>query len=127
MIETALVFDKEGKTIHWHLPPGRSSGAIPDTRDLWEILWANRHNLGGVAHTHPWDGIATPSQTDITTFKAIELGLGIQLFWPIITFNHVAVYIWRDQFSTYKATHSRWIGSDLIPTLEIEKLRELSR
>ena len=78
MMETALVFDREGRTIHWHEPPGRSGGSLPDSRDLWGVLWEHRGHLGGVAHTHPWDGPAGPSHTDLTTFRAVELGLGKQ-------------------------------------------------
>ena len=61
MIETAAVFDLKGNVIHWHLPLGRSGGWLPDSRDLWTILWNNRENLGGVAHTHTsleWGALA---------------------------------------------------------------------
>lgn len=95
MMETALVFDWEGRTIHWHEPPGRSGGALPDSRDLWDVLWEHRSKktggtgrLGGVAHTHPWDGPTGASGTDLSTFRAVELGLGQRLWWPIVTFTH---------------------------------------
>jgi len=94
MIETALVFDLDGNVIHWHLPPGRSGGWIPDSRNLWDILWENRERLGGVAHTHPWNGSASPSGTDITTFAACEAALGRRLVWPIVTMSEVATFIW---------------------------------
>jgi hypothetical protein len=92
--ETALVFDQEGNTIFWHLPPGRSGGSIPDTQSLWDVLWENRHRLGGVAHTHPWDGHPQPSDTDITTWHAIESALGKRLCWPIITMNEMTCFRW---------------------------------
>ena len=118
MMEVALVFDKTGKTIHWHLPPGRNGGAIPDTRDLWEVLWENRHNLGGVAHTHPWDGPAWFSQTDVTTFSAIDKALGQKLLWPVVTFTEVGIY--------------QWVGPDPYdygrfqePPVQLEDLEEL--
>ena len=95
MMETALVFDREGKTIHWHEPPGRSAGSLPDSRSLWDILWENRERLGGVAHTHPWQGSAIPSGTDLSTFDAVERALGRSLLWPVVTFNKVA-YVVRD-------------------------------
>lgn len=94
MIEVALVFDLDGEVIHWHLPPGRSGGAIPDSRGLWEILWENRERLGGVAHTHPWNGRPGPSQTDVTTFAACEAALGKRLLWPIVTFDQVVSFEW---------------------------------
>ena len=94
MIETALVFDLEGKTIHWHLPAGRSAGSLPDSVSLWDVLWENRHRLGGVAHTHPWDGPSGPSHTDVTTFAAVEAALGKRLVWPIVTFTHITYVEW---------------------------------
>jgi hypothetical protein len=89
MIEVAVVFDKQGRAIYWHAPPGRTGGSIPDSSKLWDVLWANRHELGGVAHVHPWNGYTRPSGTDITTFKAIEAGLGKTLLWPIVTMTEV--------------------------------------
>lgn len=92
--EAALVFDAWGRPIYWHVPDDRSSGALPDSRKLWEVLWDNRYELGGVAHTHPWDGETGPSGTDVTTFAAIEAGLGQRLIWPIATFTHVRYLEW---------------------------------
>lgn len=103
MIEVALVFDKDGKPIHWHVPPGVSSGAIPDSRSLWDVLWENRKRLGGVAHTHPWNGIPVPSGTDETTWAAIEAGLGVRLWWPIVTMDNVRYYAWNED--GYKTQH----------------------
>ena len=94
MIETAAVFDFEGNVIHWHLPPNRSGGSIPDSRNLWDILWENRERLGGVAHTHPWHGGPWPSGTDVTTFAAVEAALGRRLVWPIVTLSRVATFMW---------------------------------
>jgi hypothetical protein len=94
MIETAMVFDLDGNVIHWHCPQGRSGGWIPDSRSLWDILWENRENLGGIAHTHPWHGEPAPSGTDVTTFAAIEAALGKRLVWPIVTMNQVKTFMW---------------------------------
>lgn len=93
MIETAVVFDCDGKVIHWHEPQGRSGGSLPDSRKLWDVLWENREILGGVAHTHPWNGSANPSSTDLTTFAAIETGLGKTLVWPVVTFDEVSYWM----------------------------------
>lgn len=93
MLETAFVFDTIGHIIHWHEPLGRSSGHLPDSRELWDVLWKERYRLGGVAHSHPWKGEASPSHTDVTTFKAIELGLGKRLLWPIVTFSEVRYFV----------------------------------
>lgn len=89
MIEVAMVFDRGGAPLYWHLPPGRTGGAIPDSRDLWEVLWEHREELGGVAHTHPWYGSSGPSQTDVTTFAAVEAALGRRLLWLVVTFDQV--------------------------------------
>jgi hypothetical protein len=83
MIEVAAVLDHYNVPIHWHVPPGRSSGHIPDTRSLWEVIWENRDIVGAVAHTHPGSGKPGPSIMDITTFMAIEAGLGRELAWWI--------------------------------------------
>jgi hypothetical protein len=94
MMEVALVFDREGKTLYWHEPPGRTAGHLPDSEALWAVLWENRDRLGGVAHSHPWSGLAQPSRTDLSTFDAVERGLGRQLLWVVVTMDDVA-YIAR--------------------------------
>lgn len=123
MIEVALVFNKRGETLHWHLPPGRTGGAIPDSRDLWQILWDNREHLGGVAHTHPWRGKAWPSQTDVTTWEAVEKGLGKHLLWPVVTFTEVKYFVWNVVTETFVLADPKSITVDL----EFEELRRLSR
>lgn len=96
MIECAFVFrHRDGEVFHWHLPPGRTGGSIPDTRDLWEVMWDNRDRLGGVAHTHPWRGTSGPSGTDVTTFAACEAALGKRLVWPIVTLDSVSCFRWE--------------------------------
>lgn len=126
MMETALVFDRNGKTICFHEPAGRSGGSIPDTRDLWEVIWENRENLGGVAHTHPWDGPAHPSITDVTTFDAIERALGKNLLWPVVTFTEVT-YVVRNVL--FEDGQHKWTraGNVTITIEGIEELRARSR
>lgn len=120
MIEAAFVFGKDGNVIHWHLPPGRSSGSIPDSRDLWEVLWENRHDLGGVAHTHPWIGEAWPSSTDVTTFSACEKALGKKLIWPVVTFSDLVAF-------QYGENGYEKVEFDLLNIEDINKLRDLSK
>lgn len=124
-IETGLVFDFHGGRIYWHLPPDRSSGSLPDSSELWAVLWENREILGGVAHTHPWDGEPGPSPTDLTTFAAVEAGLGERLVWPIITFTAVRYFTWlgpnRLDYGDMERRRFRLNHED------IEKLRDLSR
>lgn len=119
MIETALVFDADGVPLHWHLPAGRSAVSIPDSRALWEVLWAARERLGGVAHTHPGAGPALPSDVDVTTFAACEAGLGRRLQWVIATDDEVAQFEWADGY--------RRVDNLAISVEQIERLRQLSR
>lgn len=93
MIEVAVVFDTTGKPLFW--PQLQGTGAsIPDSRSLWEVIWEKRAVMGGIAHTHPWTGRPAPSGTDLTTFAAIELGLGTRLVWPIVTMDHFEFFGW---------------------------------
>jgi proteasome lid subunit RPN8/RPN11 len=85
MLEVAVVIGTEGRALHWHEPPHRSSVALPDSRALWDALWANRTVLSGVAHTHPGGGEPSPSTEDLTTFAACEAALGVRLSWWIAT------------------------------------------
>lgn len=94
MIEAAVLVDRQGAPLAWHLPPGRSATAIPDSRDLWEAMWANRAVLGGLAHTHPGSGEPRPSREDLTTFAACEAALGIRLDWWIATSDAVIRLRW---------------------------------
>jgi hypothetical protein len=125
MMEVALVFNIFGEAIWYHNP--REGGTyIPDSSDLWEILWKNRVVLGGVAHTHPWDGPAHPSHTDVTTFSAIEIGLGKKLLWPIVTFTEVVYFVKNPLINDYVPTknyfnETPWWGTN------IGKLRQMSR
>jgi plasmid maintenance system antidote protein VapI len=130
MIETAFVFDKDGSIIHWHLPPGRTGGSLPDSRGLWDIMWENREILGGVAHTHPWSGQPWPSMTDVTTFSACERALGRRLIWPIITFDRIECFRWRKSVRGMDGAYDLMEPeSENYPRLsqeDIEQLRVLS-
>lgn len=92
-IETAVLIGRKGEPIYWHEPPGRSAAHLPDSADLWSVIWANRDNLNAIVHSHPGTGVPWASTTDLTTFAAIERALGRPLQWWILTQDHVA--IWR--------------------------------
>jgi proteasome lid subunit RPN8/RPN11 len=85
MIETGVVVNVHGEPIFWHEPGGRSSGALPDSRTLWDVLWQAQQDgwLAGFAHTHPGSGVPHPSREDISSFVAIENALGRPLNWWI--------------------------------------------
>ncbi len=93
-LEAAAVIGAQDEVLHWHLPAGRTPVHLPDSRRLWEILWAHRAELAGVAHTHPGNGAPTPSTEDLTTFRACEAGLGRRLRWWIATADAIACYAW---------------------------------
>lgn len=95
MMEVGAVINLRGRVLHWHLPPGRTGGSLPDSRDLWDVLWDNRKGILGFAHSHPGGGgIPSPSYTDVTSFAAIEAGLGVRLFWWITSDTHLIVARW---------------------------------
>jgi len=120
--ETALVFDDQGRVIWYHLPPDRTRSFLPDSRDLWEVMWKHRDILGGVAHTHPWHGPANPSQTDTTTWVACEAGLGKRLLWPIVTFSEVGYYVHNAVTGLYCLA-----GPLTIEVSGLDRLRDLSK
>jgi hypothetical protein len=120
-VEAGVVLDLDGNPIYWHTPQNRSVGALPDSRDLWDVFWENRKNLLGFVHSHPGGGVPGPSYTDVTTFAAVESGLGTRLHWWII--------------SSEAAVDCTWSGPDRLDyrarpvayeAVWLEKLRELS-
>lgn len=120
MIETGVVVDREGNAIHWHLPAGRSGGALPDSRTLWDVLWENRANIEGFAHSHPGSGVPGPSYTDVTTFAAVEAGLGRRLVWWITSSDQVIALRWV-------GPHRLDYSASLILTIEPSWVPELRR
>ncbi len=91
-IETGAVIGPEDSVIHMHEPPGRSTTYLPDSQSLWDIVWENRARLVGIAHTHPGSGYPGPSRTDLTTFEAMEKGLGKRLKWWILSSSHSVAF-----------------------------------
>ena len=100
--EVGVLLNLEGQPLFWHDPNG-SSGYLPDSRQLWEVLWQNRAVVSGFAHSHPGSGEPGPSHEDVTTFAAIEDALGRRLDWWIVTKDSYALFRW-DTLSrfTYK-------------------------
>lgn len=94
-IENGCVISNSGDVIYWHSPPWRNFASLPESRDLWEVLWTHRDELWGFAHSHPGNGNAYPSWTDITTFDGVELALGKRLKWPILTKNGACLVTYR--------------------------------
>lgn len=124
MMEVGAVIAKDGSVIHWHLPPNRTNVALPDSRDLWQILWDNRHNLAGFAHSHPGSGLTGPSMTDLTTFAAIESALGVRLQWWITSKDTLIELEWA---GPERLDYSAWVVQPGIEErIWVDELRRLS-
>ena len=120
-IETGVLVGYDGQPIQWHLPPGRNAGSLPDSRDLWEVIWENRYKVLGFAHSHPGGGVPGPSWTDITTFEAVEKALGRELVWWI-TSSDATVAVRK------LGRKGKWVATqfDESNLLWLPRLRELS-
>lgn len=94
MRETAVVIGGAGEPLYWHLPEDRTSGSLPDSAALWDVLWEHRAVLAGVAHTHPGSGVPGPSFVDLTTFASIEKALGRRLSWWISSADRMILVSW---------------------------------
>lgn len=124
-VENGVILDLEGNPLYWHVPANRSVAFLPDSRDLWDVIWENRHNISGFAHSHPGSGPTGPSWTDLTTFAAIEIALGKRLDWWITSEDRLLVMRWAgpDKYG-YNTTHI-----ELDAETEhnwLDKLRQLS-
>lgn len=122
MREAGLVIDKNGQILATHVPGDRSLGSLPDSPDLWTILFENRENLAGFAHSHPGGGTPGPSFTDVTTFAAVEAGLGRRLDWWIITQDEVAIVRWAGPERLAYAVRTLHAAPEWVP--ELRRLSE---
>ena len=120
--EVIVVFDENGKAIYWH-DQDASSGYVPDADDLFYVLWEHKDHLGGFAHTHPWDGPAAPSGIDLTTYAALEKGLGKHLLWPVVTFTDLVCVVRNPIFNEGGAM---WTLAGPL-TIEFDWIDELRR
>jgi hypothetical protein len=94
VLETGLVVGLDGSAIFWHAPDGRTGVSLPDSRKLWEVIWKYRDITAGFAHSHPGSGTPGPSWEDLTTFAAVELGLGRRLRWWITSSDQMIECNW---------------------------------
>ncbi|MEQ8272032.1 MAG: hypothetical protein RKU31_00120 [Deltaproteobacteria bacterium] len=88
------MIDLEGAPLYWHVPPSRTAVTLPDSRALWDVLWEHRDRVAGFAHSHPGSGVPAPSHEDVTTFSALERGLGRRYDWWIATRDGFVVCRW---------------------------------
>jgi hypothetical protein len=124
-IEAGVLIDLAGSPIYWHTPKGASSVELPDSPTLWDKIWESRHRLLGFAHTHPGMGMPSPSSTDLTTFAAVEVGLGRRLTWWILTQNEGISLYWSDDQRRYVQVPWALRPETLAPW--VSELRRLSR
>ncbi len=111
-LETAAVVARDGSVIRWHAPGDRTSVALPDSQDLWDVVWENRSRVEGIAHTHPGSGYPSPSREDLTTFEAVESGLGVRLKWWILSSDCSVLLEWSPRSGKYAFTHSTRFGDE---------------
>jgi hypothetical protein len=121
MKEAGVVLDLDGVPLWWHAPNNRTVASLPDSRPLWDVFWQERDRISGFAHSHPGSGTPGPSYEDVTTFAAIESGLGRHLLWHILSADVVVVCWWvgPERLAYAKGT------VDEVPTWAAE-LRRLS-
>lgn len=107
MFEVAVLIDSRQKPLWWHLDPGREWDKIPDSASLWDNIWSCREDILGIAHTHPGSGHYPfpSSDPDLTTFEAVEAGLGRRLIWWIVNETHMSSVVWRDDMHEYVTIH----------------------
>ena len=125
MLEAGVVVDGREHPLYWHVPPNRSMCLLPDSQDLWDVLWEHRMDLLGFAHSHPGRGVPGPSWEDLTTFAAIESGLGRRLHWWICSEDALVELQWVGPEPTdYRAV---LCGGDSLKRVGwLDKLRAVS-
>lgn len=94
-MEAGVLIDRQGQPLFWHLPRTRTVASLPESPELWDVMWANREDISGFAHSHPGSGMPGPSYTDVTTFAAIEAGLGVRLDWWITSSDSFTLLRWE--------------------------------
>ena len=133
-MEAGAVISDKGKVLYWHLPQGRSVGFLPDvTPDpgclvdhLWYFVMEYSSLVVGFAHSHPGDGIPSPSHEDITTFSAWERALGKRLKWWIVNDEVTAEFMWVGPGKLDYGETYRWSSHYAGEPAWVEKLRILS-
>jgi len=128
-IETAVVINNEKRAIYWHLPEGRSAAYLPDSRNLWDVIWENREDLSGIAHSHPGGGTPGPSYEDVTTFAAVESALGKRLDWWIMSRDQIVLIQWAGPDKYDYRMRWRVYVADQVDTIEnewVDRLHKLS-
>jgi hypothetical protein len=100
-IEAGVLVGRNGRPLYWHMPRGASVVELPDSATLWDVIWRFRHVSEGFAHTHPGRGVPEPSNTDLTTFAAVEAGLGRRFIWWVLSEDKAISVSWDSTMEKY--------------------------
>jgi len=95
MREAVVVINLYGCEIYQHCPAHQTATKSPDDKTLWNFILEHKDEISGIAHSHPGSGPTSPSREDVTSFAAIESGIGKRLYWPIITSDSISTFIWQ--------------------------------
>lgn len=125
-MEAGVLVGFGGEPIFWHVPPNRTVASLPDSRELWDVLWENRASVYGFAHSHPGSGLTGPSWEDITTFAGIELALGRRLVWWITTTDRLVTVLWAGPGKYDYITYPDITVPTPQPPVWLAQLREFS-
>src|SRR5262245_32965845 len=79
--EVLFLLDASGEVL-WS--DAGSASALPDSRERWQAIWAARHRLDAIAHSHP-HGPRAFSRVDEETMAAIDAALGRRLRYLVVT------------------------------------------
>lgn len=93
--EAGVLVSTDNEALFHHLPESRAFGFLSDSADLWNVIWLNRAKVAGFAHSHPGSGQPGPSWEDLTTFAAVEVGLGKRLVWWITSKDQAIALTWK--------------------------------
>lgn len=119
MREMGAVIDVYSTVTYWHL--GDSGGSIDDSKKLWDEIWKvhKRGELAGFAHTHPGSGVPSPSSTDLSTFAAIESGLGKRLNWWVSSSDVVKAWHFDNGCYMPSALYSEFLEPPWVKPLRL--------
>lgn len=118
MREVAVLIDRKGNPIYWHVPDSAhaSSVEIQDDPKLWDAIWTNRDNLMGIAHSHPGRGIPAPGGADAVAYNAIETALDRldkRLVWWVCSLDGLVLAGWcgpgKYDYRTYVVKSASWL------------------
>lgn len=82
MSEREVLFLLDGRGVVLWSDTGTAS-ELPDSRGRWDVIWAARHRIHSIAHSHPHGPLGF-SGTDRTTMAALDAALGRSLRYLVV-------------------------------------------